>query len=164
MRPANGAFPLMLLACLLACAFAALPGCGLVKRKAVGMVADTLASGGDVFTRDDDPELVGAALPFGLKLYESLLDSTPNNQELLVAALERGRPPEPEALSHLLHLAWRAGMSPVELGKLIRAWTAGGMRERAAAPAPRPHVLTAVASETGPALEQLSLFDQRRGD
>jgi predicted anti-sigma-YlaC factor YlaD len=77
---------LMLSACLLACVFAALPGCGLVTRKAVGMVADTLASGGDVFTRDDDPELVGAALPFGLKLYESLLDSTPNNLDLLVAA------------------------------------------------------------------------------
>src|SRR4030095_5379665 len=45
----------------------------------------TLASGGDVFTRDDDPELVGAAIPFGLKLYESLLDSSPNNRELLIA-------------------------------------------------------------------------------
>ncbi len=63
------------------------------------------------------------------------------------------------------HLAWRAGMSPVELGKLIRAWKAGGTRDVAsAAPAPRPHVVTAVLSETGPALEQLSLFDPRRGD
>ncbi len=70
---------------VLACALAMLPGCGLVKRKAVGMVASTLASGGDAFTRDDDPELVGAALPFGLKLYESLLDSTPNNLNLLIA-------------------------------------------------------------------------------
>jgi predicted anti-sigma-YlaC factor YlaD len=49
------------------------------------MVASTLASSGDVFTRDDDPELVGAAIPFGLKLYESLLDSAPKNRELLLA-------------------------------------------------------------------------------
>jgi predicted anti-sigma-YlaC factor YlaD len=57
----------------------------MVKRKAIGMVASTLASGGDVFTRDDDPELVGSAIPFGLKLYESLLDSAPKNKDLLIA-------------------------------------------------------------------------------
>ena len=68
-----------------ACAVAVVPGCALVKRKAVGMVASTLASGGDVFTRDDDPELVGEAIPFGLKLYESLLDSAPKNRDLLLA-------------------------------------------------------------------------------
>jgi len=51
----------------------------------VGMVASTLASSGDVFTRDDDPELVGQAIPFGLKLYESLLDSAPKNKDLLLA-------------------------------------------------------------------------------
>lgn len=68
-----------------ACAFPALTGCALVKHKAVGMVASTLASSGDVFTRDDDPELVGEAIPFGLKLYESLLDSAPRNKELLIA-------------------------------------------------------------------------------
>ena len=67
------------------CALMMLPGCALAKRKAVGMVASTLASSGDVFTRDDDPELVGAAIPFGLKLYESLLDSAPKNRDLLVA-------------------------------------------------------------------------------
>jgi predicted anti-sigma-YlaC factor YlaD len=64
---------------------ATLPGCGLIKQRAVGMVASTLASGGDVFTRDDDPELVGAAIPFGLKLYESLLESAPKNLDLLIA-------------------------------------------------------------------------------
>jgi predicted anti-sigma-YlaC factor YlaD len=63
----------------------ALSGCGMVQRKAVGMVANTLASSGDVFTRDDDPELVGQAIPFGLKLYESLLDSAPKNKDLLIA-------------------------------------------------------------------------------
>ena len=57
----------------------------MLKRKAVGMVAETLASSGDVFTRDDDLELVGEAIPFGLKLYESLLDSAPKNKDLLIA-------------------------------------------------------------------------------
>jgi len=63
------------------------------------------------------------------------------------------------------HLAWRAGMSPVELGKLIRAWEARGTRDRAPVASPgRPHVVTAVTSETGPALEQLSLFDAHLRD
>jgi predicted anti-sigma-YlaC factor YlaD len=70
---------------VLSAALAALPGCALVQRKAVGMVASTLASSGDVFTRDDDLELVGQAIPFGLKLYESLLDSAPKNKDLLIA-------------------------------------------------------------------------------
>ena len=66
-------------------ALAVLPGCAMIKHKAVGMVASTLASSGDVFTRDDDLELVGQAIPFGLKLYESLLDSAPKNKDLLIA-------------------------------------------------------------------------------
>ncbi len=70
---------------VLACALTVSPGCALVKRKAVGMVASTLVSSGDVFTRDDDLELVGEAIPFGLKLYESLLESAPKNKDLLIA-------------------------------------------------------------------------------
>jgi predicted anti-sigma-YlaC factor YlaD len=69
----------------LACLAVSLQGCAMVKHKAVGMVASTLASSGDVFTRDDDLELVGQAIPFGLKLYESLLDSAPTNKDLLIA-------------------------------------------------------------------------------
>jgi predicted anti-sigma-YlaC factor YlaD len=67
------------------CAAAGVTACGMVKNKAVGMVASTLAESGDVFTRDDDLELVGHAIPFGLKLYESLLESAPRNKDLLVA-------------------------------------------------------------------------------
>jgi TRAP transporter T-component len=77
--------PARLLPVLIALCAPALTGCALVKHKAVGMVASTLASGGDVFTRDDDPELVGDAIPFGLKLYESLLESAPKNKDLLIA-------------------------------------------------------------------------------
>jgi predicted anti-sigma-YlaC factor YlaD len=60
-------------------------GCGAIKKSAINNVAGTLASGGDVFSRDDDPELVREALPFALKLYESLLESVPKNEDLLVA-------------------------------------------------------------------------------
>ena len=59
--------------------------CGMIKHKAMGMVADSLSAGGDTFTRDDDPDLVGAALPTLLKVYESLLDSDPKNPKLLTA-------------------------------------------------------------------------------
>jgi len=56
-----------------------LAGCGAIKKTAISNVAGTLSSSGDVFTRDDDPELVRQALPFALKLYESLLESVPKN-------------------------------------------------------------------------------------
>ncbi len=69
-----------------ACALSLVSGCALVRKKAVGMVASSLASSGDVFSRDDDPELVGHAIPFGLKLYESLLESAPKDKNLLIAA------------------------------------------------------------------------------
>ncbi len=69
----------------LVCAVSLVSGCALVRKKAVGMVASSLASSGDVFSRDDDPELVGQAIPFGLKLYESLLESAPKDKNLLIA-------------------------------------------------------------------------------
>lgn len=84
--PHAGTVPEVTARCLvLAGLLVALPGCALIKHRAVGMVASTLASSGDVFTRDDDVELVGQAIPFGLKLYESLLESAPRNKDLLLA-------------------------------------------------------------------------------
>ncbi len=62
-------------------------GCSL-KRLAVNSVANSLASGGDVFARDDDPELVRDALPFGLKTMESLLETVPKHRGLLLTACE----------------------------------------------------------------------------
>jgi predicted anti-sigma-YlaC factor YlaD len=59
-------------------------GCSL-KTMAVKTVADTLSDTGDVFSRDNDPELIRDAIPFALKLYESLLDSVPDHAPLLVA-------------------------------------------------------------------------------
>jgi len=48
-------------------------------------MADAASSGGDVFARDDDPELVRDAVPFGLKAMESLLASSPDHKGLLTA-------------------------------------------------------------------------------
>ena len=59
-------------------------GCS-IKTLAVKTVANTLSAPGDTFTRDDDPELVRAALPFGLKTFEALLESVPTHEPLLVA-------------------------------------------------------------------------------
>jgi len=60
-------------------------GCGAIKKAALNSVASELAASGTVFTRDNDPELVRDAIPFALKLYESLLESVPKNKDLLIA-------------------------------------------------------------------------------
>jgi predicted anti-sigma-YlaC factor YlaD len=52
---------------------------------AVKTVANTLADSGDVFSRDEDPELIRDAVPFALKLNESLLESVPNHGPLLLS-------------------------------------------------------------------------------
>lgn len=66
-------------------AFVFMPGCSL-RTMAVKAVANSLSQTGDVFSRDDDPDLIRDATPFALKLYESLLESVPNHVPLLVAA------------------------------------------------------------------------------
>ncbi len=52
---------------------------------AVNSVAGMLSESGTTFSSDEDPELVREAVPFALKLYESLLESVPRNQDLLRA-------------------------------------------------------------------------------
>jgi len=59
-------------------------GCS-IKRTAVNLVGDALAGGGTTFTSDDDPELVGQAVPFSLKLMETLLAESPRHEGLLLA-------------------------------------------------------------------------------
>src|SRR5512136_2248971 len=59
-------------------------GCS-VRRMAVNRVGDALAGGGTTFASDDDPELVKAAVPFSLKLMESLLAESPRHEGLLLA-------------------------------------------------------------------------------
>jgi predicted anti-sigma-YlaC factor YlaD len=60
--------------------------CFLTKTTA-NMVAGSLSreTSGEVFSGDDDPQLVGDALPFTIKLYESLIASSPNNPKLLLS-------------------------------------------------------------------------------
>jgi predicted anti-sigma-YlaC factor YlaD len=55
---------------------------------AINKLGNALASGGGTFTSDNDPELVEAAIPFGLKLYESLLAESPKHAGLLLAAAQ----------------------------------------------------------------------------
>jgi predicted anti-sigma-YlaC factor YlaD len=70
---------------LLACVvLLAGPGCS-VKRFALTRVANSFAETGDTFEADDDPELVGAALPFSLKLMESLAAQVPDHQGVRLA-------------------------------------------------------------------------------
>jgi predicted anti-sigma-YlaC factor YlaD len=70
-------FTLLVLAALVS-------GCS-IERFATNRIADTLAASGATYAGDDDPELVGAALPFSLKLMESVLAETPEHRELLAA-------------------------------------------------------------------------------
>jgi len=62
-----------------------LPSCS-INKMAMNMVADALTGDGsaDVFTGDSDPKLVGDALPFAIKLYETLLSQNPNHYGLLL--------------------------------------------------------------------------------
>ena len=56
-----------------------------INKMAMNMVADALAgdTSSDVFTGDSDPQLVGDALPFAIKLYETLLSQNPGHQGLI---------------------------------------------------------------------------------
>lgn len=58
-------------------------GCS-IKKMAMNTVANALTgdSSSTVFTGDNDPELVGAALPFAIKMYESLLASNHTHRGL----------------------------------------------------------------------------------
>ncbi len=81
MRAASRTAAVAVLLALLACGSA----CS-IKTIAVNSLGKALASGGDIYARDDDPELVAGAIPFGLKTIESLLETSPRNADLLIAA------------------------------------------------------------------------------
>ncbi len=57
-----------------------------VKKFAINKIGDSLAASGTTFAADDDVELVGQAVPFSLKLIESLLAESPKHRGLLFAA------------------------------------------------------------------------------
>ncbi len=60
-------------------------GCS-IKKMAINSMGDALAEGGSTYASDDDPELIKAAVPFSLKLMESLLAEVPEHKGLLFAA------------------------------------------------------------------------------
>jgi predicted anti-sigma-YlaC factor YlaD len=70
---------------LLIVALAPLSGCS-IRRMAINSLADSLASQGDVFASDEDPELVRGATPFALKTVEGLLVEVPDHEGLLLTA------------------------------------------------------------------------------
>jgi predicted anti-sigma-YlaC factor YlaD len=70
---------------LLAATSLLLAGCS-AREYAVGRIADTLADVGRVYVMEDDPELVRAAAPFGLKLMDGALRRAPEHRGLLTAA------------------------------------------------------------------------------
>src|SRR3989441_5287180 len=59
-------------------------GCN-IRRLTVNKIGNALAAGGTIFASDDDPELVKAAVPFSLKVMESLLEESPKHKGLLLA-------------------------------------------------------------------------------
>lgn len=63
-----------------------LAGCS-VKQIAIRQLGSALSEGaGAAFAAESDPEFAGKAVPFSLKLVESLLFEQPDNQDLLIAA------------------------------------------------------------------------------
>jgi predicted anti-sigma-YlaC factor YlaD len=75
-RLAGALFLTLLLFALSACS---------ISRLAVRILSRSLSSGDStVFTGDDDPQLVADALPFAMKLYETLLQQDPENANLLL--------------------------------------------------------------------------------
>lgn len=56
-----------------------------IQRLAMRSVGNALASSGSVFESDNDPELIAEALPFSLKLIDSLLTEQPDHRGLLLA-------------------------------------------------------------------------------
>jgi len=63
----------------------ALLGCSM-RKAAVDTIGPAIAEGSATYARDDDPELVAAAAPFGLKMTEGLLEESPQNETLLLSA------------------------------------------------------------------------------
>ena len=59
-------------------------GCS-IKKMAVNTLGNALSKGGDTFASDDDPALIKQAVPFSLKMMESVLAESPQHRGLLLA-------------------------------------------------------------------------------
>ena len=63
----------------------AMSGCS-VRKFAINKLGDLLANSGTTFASDNDPEIVGQAIPFSLKLIDGLLAESPKHRGMLLAA------------------------------------------------------------------------------
>ncbi len=68
---------------LLGALLAAQPAC--IRQLATGAMADALSEQSDLYAAESDPELAEAAIPFGLKTMEGVLDAQPEHRGLLLA-------------------------------------------------------------------------------
>lgn len=59
-------------------------GCSL-RTIALRNVADALSASGEVFARDDDPELIRESVPIVIKTMEDILEGVPTHKQLLLA-------------------------------------------------------------------------------
>jgi predicted anti-sigma-YlaC factor YlaD len=64
-----------------------LSSCSTIEKAGINMISNAMAGegSGELFTGDNDPELVKDALPFILKMYEMLAEKDPENAELRLA-------------------------------------------------------------------------------
>ena len=92
-------------------------GCS-ARSMAVDTIGEMLASDESVFTSDDDIELIGEALPFSIKLVESLLVESPEHRGLLLTAA-RGYALYSYAYVHFP--AEQAASEDLERARLLRA-------------------------------------------
>jgi hypothetical protein len=60
-------------------------GCS-IRKVAINRIGNALEQSGTTFASDNDPELVKEAIPFSLKLIESLLAESPRHRGLLLTA------------------------------------------------------------------------------
>src|SRR5438477_181743 len=137
------------------CLLAALAsgGCS-IKKFAINKLGDSLANSGTTYAADDDPELIGQALPFSLKLVEGLLAESPEHRGLLLAAAsgfteyayayvnQDADMIEPESLEKATALRGRSRAHPFR--------SRGGADERSARVAVRVARRVGVGSESGP--------------
>lgn len=70
---------------LLLATMMSITGCS-VRKFAINKLGDSLANSGTTFSSDNDPDFVGQAIPFSLKLIEGLLAESPKHRGLLFAA------------------------------------------------------------------------------
>lgn len=84
--PCTGSWKISFLnSLIMACAAAlVLSGCSL-KRAAVNLAGDAISGGGRAYSSDDDPDFIREALPFGIKVSESLLEESPEHRGLLAS-------------------------------------------------------------------------------